>query len=99
MLDLEARRARHYAKLGARRRARKAAWKASGGDHAKFTEIMRGHVATGYAFYYDEPMPRPPHNAAPAEIWRTCMRRVAAFTVWYGIMAATVFVLGWIGYL
>ncbi|TDD90758.1 hypothetical protein [Actinomadura rubrisoli] len=58
LLDPDARAARFHARLRARRRARRAAWRESGGDPAIFADIMRGHVKTGYLFYYeDEPEP------------------------------------------
>ncbi|TDD14320.1 hypothetical protein E1287_42810 [Actinomadura sp. KC06] len=97
MQDRDARRARQYAKIGARRRARKTAWKASGGDPVRFAEIMRGHVATGYAFYYDEP--KPAHYVAPSAIWRQFAAIAVCVVAFYALGVVVIVVAGMIGYL
>ncbi|TDB79841.1 hypothetical protein E1264_34935 [Actinomadura sp. KC216] len=100
MHDPDLSRARHFARLGARHRARKAAWKASGGDPETFAEIMRGHAATGYLHYYEEPVPpRPPHYVAPSVIWLGCLRDMMRYGAVCAVAAAAIILAGAAGYL
>lgn len=43
-----------------------------------------------YSYYDDEPAPR----SATAEIWWTCLRRAAAWTAFYAVLAALVLAAG-----
>ncbi|RFS86974.1 hypothetical protein D0T12_01570 [Actinomadura spongiicola] len=98
MLTSDARRTHYYARITARRRVRKATWKASGGDTARFAEITHGHLATGYLYYYDEPAPASRNVPSPS-IWRRTAVTALCVTAFYWLLAALVFLLGWIGYL
>lgn len=75
----DARTARWLAAAQARRRARRDAWRRSGGDRRRYRDIMRAHIAdrpTGsrYLYYYEDESPRRPPSVgrellADARMW------------------------------
>ena len=90
----DARIARSYAKLGARRRARRVAWKAAAGDADRYTEIMRGHIASPGYLYYDDEGDQPSSTARVSwvEIWRE-LRAQTADVLFVCALGAAVLIL------
>lgn len=49
-----------------------------------------------YISYDDEPVRA---RSAPSEIWRSCARRAAGWTVFYGVLAGVIIAMGALGLL